>query len=76
MSSSEMEDLSILVENKIKEAINDICNVKFDINPKYLEGKNQSCKYCEFKDCCFVTHSDNIYLDNIKEESEGDEDGN
>lgn len=75
LSSVEMGELALLVEEKIKEALNNICNCKFDINPKYLEGKNQSCKYCEFKDCCFVSHSDNVYLDNIKEESEGDEDG-
>ena len=57
-------------EEKIKEALNKICECNFDINPKILKGKNEGCKFCEFKECCFVTHDDYFYLDDHKEDEE------
>ena len=74
LSSDEMDDIANKVENKIYEALNDICKCKFNINPKILGRKNQSCSFCEFKDCCFVTHNDYMYLDGLSE-MESDEDG-
>ena len=55
LSTAEMNEISNQVEEKIKEALNKICECDFDINPKILKGKNEGCKFCEFKECCFVT---------------------
>lgn len=81
LSTSEMNDISNQVEEKIKDALNKICECDFDINPKILKGKNEGCKFCEFKECCFVTHDDYCYLDDVKEDEEfyetaGDYNGN
>ena len=76
LTSEEMDEIANLVEEKIKEAIKGINRCEFDINPKILNGKNQSCKFCEFKECCFVTHDDFIYLDENDVEMEGDFNGN
>ena len=81
LSTAEMNEISNQVEEKIKEALNKICECDFDINPKILKGKNEGCKFCEFKECCFVTHDDYFYLDDQKEDEEiyetaGDYNGN
>ena len=70
LSNEEMDELSNLVKEKIEEAFKEICNCNFEISPKILEGKNQSCKYCEFKDCCYKLHDDNVYLDSTEETEE------
>lgn len=77
MSSQEMNELAEIVKSKIEEGFKKICLCEFDISPKILQGKNQSCKYCEFKDCCYKTHDDNVYLDFSEEveETEGEYSG-
>ncbi len=57
------------IGRKVKEAINDIIDNKFTINPKIVNGNNISCKYCEFKDICYRKYQDYIRI--VKE---GDED--
>lgn len=71
LSSQEMAKIADEVEDKILEAIEEIFKCNFDINPKKLNNKNQSCTYCIFKDCCFMDYSDFKYLkdneDDIKD---------
>ena len=47
----------------------------FTINPKIYDGKNLSCEFCEFKDICYHTQKDMVYLDKVEDlsflESEG-----
>ena len=62
----EMNDISNQVEEKIKDALYKICECDFDINPKILKGKNEGCKFCEFKECCFVTHDDYCYFTSLQ----------
>ena len=73
LSTDEMNELAELVDFKVKEAISKIADCDFDINPKMLDGKNQSCTFCEFKECCFFKHDDLIYL-NDEEKDDDDED--
>ena len=60
-SSQEIDNIVNLAEKKIDEAINNIVNGKFDINPKQIKFENVSCKYCKYKDLCFQT-SNNVVL--------------
>lgn len=60
---SKIEEVTQIVDNKIKEAIANIEEAKFDINPKMLDGKNKSCSFCEYKDICFMTSDNLVYLD-------------
>lgn len=52
-----------LVESTIDEVYHAILKADFKIQPKLVDKKNISCTYCEFKDVCFKTVSDNLYLD-------------
>ena len=56
------------VELKIKEAIENITNAKFEINPKIVNGKNVSCNFCKYNDICYHEYKDSVII------SGGDED--
>lgn len=62
LNEIEMNNLIKLVDQKIEEAANNILEVKFDINPKKIEGINIGCEFCTFKDICFKKEQDTIYL--------------
>ena len=64
LSSKEMDEVVIQVENKIKEVIKAICTCDFPISPKIYDGKQMSCAFCNFKDVCCFRHEDYVYLKN------------
>lgn len=70
LSSEEMNEIANKVENKIKEAIEKICDGDFYINPKFLNGENVSCDFCEFKNCCFMNFDNLVYLNNKEKEKQ------
>ena len=47
-----------LTDNHINNLINKILNGQFEIKPKRIKNENLSCKYCKFKDICFVQEKD------------------
>ena len=51
-----------LVNKKIEEAITDILDAKFDINPKRVGLENVGCKFCKFKDLCYMKEEDIVNL--------------
>ena len=59
ISDEEIDELASNVESKIIEASEKVYNAEFNINPKQLKGKNIGCKYCKYKDICYMKH-DNI----------------
>ena len=67
-----IEDIKIkqlidLVDKKINEAIDEILNAKFDINPKRVGGENIGCSFCKFKDICYMKEEDIINLKEYKD---------
>lgn len=62
LKQKDIDKLIELVEAKIKESSSDIIDGNFDINPKKIEHENVSCKYCEFKDVCYMREKDIITL--------------
>ena len=62
LTDSEINDILTLVDNKIKEAFKLIDNGDFSINPKVIKGENRGCEFCKYKDLCFVTGEDLVYL--------------
>ena len=62
LTNDEIEKLIELVEDKIIECIEKIHKGIFDINPKNIDSKNIGCQYCEYKDICFMTNDDIVYL--------------
>lgn len=70
LSDEEIAAIIKLVDTKIKEAMHDILEAKFFVNPKILDKKNMSCTFCKYKDVCYKSEKDFVYLTN---EEEGDE---
>ena len=63
LTDEEINEILKLTNSKIIEAANNILESNFSINPKILNNKNVSCEYCTYKDICYHTEKDNIYLD-------------
>ncbi|MEG0266042.1 MAG: PD-(D/E)XK nuclease family protein [Bacilli bacterium] len=61
LTEEQIESFIEIVDKNIKNVINDIHNTNFEINPKKLENELEGCKYCNFKDICYMTN------ENIKE---------
>ena len=55
--------------------MNEILQGDFTINPKIYDGKNISCEFCNFKDICYKSQKDIIYLDKVTDLSFLDEGG-
>ena len=53
-------------KNIIEKNSKDILDSKFDINPKVYNNENISCKYCQYKDLCFMKPDNIIYLDKVE----------
>ena len=63
IDESDIDALVNLVDLKIKEAFKEIGNANFEINPKVIGGENIGCSFCKYKDLCFKTGSDLVYLE-------------
>ena len=64
-------DTMYLLIKYVKKHINlkteEILNRDFTINPKFIENKDVSCKYCNFEDICYKTNKDYINLDKVSD---------
>ena len=66
LNDEKIEKLINLTEEKINEAIKEISNANFEINPKRIGMDNLGCAYCEFKDICFRTEKNIVNLKEYK----------
>ena len=73
LSDEEIDKLISLTEEKIIEAKDNILKANFWVNPKILDGKNISCKFCDYFDICYHNDSNNVYLNRDMEEGDNDE---
>ena len=67
LTNSEMKSIIEDVDTVIDNVINNISDCDFSINPKSYKNTNISCKYCKYKDLCFMSEEDIVY---IKEEED------
>ena len=51
------------INKALKKSLEIIDNNDFKIAPKIINNKNISCEFCPFKEVCFVTASDYVYLE-------------
>ena len=70
-----MENIDSLVNNKVEEFYKNINDSKFDINPKVIGNINYGCRYCNYKDICFVKEEDKINLPQVDNIFGGDING-
>lgn len=65
LTKNNMGKIVKIIDNKIDEALINIHNNNFDINPKVINNKNIGCEYCKFKDICYMTEKDIVRLKDI-----------
>ena len=65
LTKNNMKNIVKIIDQKIDEALTNIHNNNFDINPKVINNKNIGCEYCKFKDICYMTEKDIVRLKDI-----------
>lgn len=65
ISDEEMNNISNKIDSVIDKSIDNILSCDFDINPKRYKNVNISCKFCKYKDICYMSNEDIV---DIKEE--------
>jgi len=69
-TSEEIENLPLLIEEKIKEMVNGIFSGDFKIAPKKIGKDDMSCEYCKYFAICYKTNKNYTYIK--KPEKKGD----
>ena len=72
LSEEEIEEIVNIVDKNIKSAVDEILNGNFNINPKIINGKNESCTFCKYRDICYLRENNKVYINT----EEGDLDAN
>lgn len=75
LSDSDVYHIITYTKKEIIKDMNDILQGDFNINPKIYDGKDISCEYCNFKDICYKSQKDVVYLDKVTDLSFLDEGG-
>lgn len=65
ISDNTLYELLNYTKKHIDKKTDEIIEGDFSINPKFYDGENISCKYCSFRDLCFMKESDIVYLDKV-----------
>lgn len=64
------EQLALLAHNYLLTVGENILANNFFINPKIVKGKNISCLYCPYRDICFRTNKQFVFISNETKEDE------
>lgn len=77
LNDSQIDKMVALVEERIRDAVKNIMDANFQIDPKSIGGDNKGCKYCKFKDVCYMKNENIKILKQKKKEDflGGEEDG-
>ena len=67
LSNDLLYDLIKYTKNHIETKVDEIIKGDFTINPKVYNQDSISCKYCNFKDICYMKDSDKVYLDKVED---------
>ena len=74
VSLEEFNEYAEVALRKYLEADTNIRNNKFIINPLFKSKSDNACKYCEYKDLCYVKKNQRRYLYNPIEDEKEDDD--
>ena len=67
ISNDELYNLITFTKKHIEEKVDEIIAGDFIINPKVYNQENISCKYCNFKDICYMKNDNIVYLDKVED---------
>ena len=62
INKDQIDKLIELVDKKIEESRDNILNCNFEINPKRIDDELLGCKYCKYKDLCFMREENIVNL--------------
>ena len=65
VSGETVDEMIEFTKNKIDKVSDDILDSKFDINPKFYDKENISCKFCSFQDICYMKDTNLKYLTKV-----------
>ena len=63
LNEEELKDMLKKVDEALDKSLKIIESNNFIIAPKIINNKNISCEFCPFKEVCFVTFNDYVYLE-------------
>ena len=66
LNHEQIDKLEAITLEKIDEVIEHILRANFEINPKRIGMDNLGCKYCQFRDICFMREDDILDLKEYK----------
>ena len=73
ISDEEIDRLYDIVDERVKNASKEILNANFNINPKKIGDEVKGCKYCKFKDICYMKNRDIVELETVTDIFGGEE---
>lgn len=65
LTKKNMDKIIEIIDKKIDEAIKNIKDNNFEINPKKIGNENVGCAFCKFKDICYMSEKDIVRLKEI-----------
>ena len=63
ISEEKINKIVDIVDNHINEVIDSISDGEFKINPKIINNELIGCRYCKYKDICYLKEKDIVKLD-------------
>ena len=66
LDNNQINKIENIVDKNIENAIKDIKQVDFSINPKRINLENVGCKFCKFQDICYMKEENIV---NLKKQS-------
>lgn len=66
ITNEQIQNLIKLVNNKIDDAIDNILDCNFNINPKKIKNET-TCSFCPYKEICYLKEEDIVELEEIKD---------
>ena len=67
LSEEEIDNLISKTDVLINNAVDNILDSNFEINPKIIDGNNVSCQFCEYRDICYKKEKDLVYINRNNE---------
>lgn len=58
LNTKQMDMIISKVDDQINKCIDNIDSCNFNINPKNINNNNISCKFCKYRDLCYMTQKD------------------
>ena len=65
--NDKLNEIDTTIDNIINNSKDNIIDSNFDINPKRINNENISCKFCKYKDICYMKEEDIVNIESDKE---------